>query len=248
MKKMSERRIVILQNEPAWSDFLTEAFSDTPSVIQTACDAEEGTSLLRKGNPDVVFAAVCLLTRPIAAALQTHRATNPHFRVFRLGPAVEQAGPYPFDGGFDALPSSLQEFHKRLVEALPVPDPIRLLVVDDEPGVGEAFREYFEHRARPSYLLTIARNGVEAEERFQAARPDVLVLDIKMPEKDGREVYRDLKAKGVLPPTIVFLDLFAADEVLEIRRWGSPAFVEKGAASSSMPALEALIKKLAFFG
>lgn len=76
-----------------------------------------------------------------------------------------------------------------------------------------------------------------------------MVMDIKMPVKDGRQLYRDLKEKDKLPPTIVFCDLIAPEEVLYFRQWGTrPAFVEKGAPSSSMPAMAALIKKLSYFG
>lgn len=244
---MPKRRIVVLQNDQAWSDYLIEAFNDTPSTPEIITNASQVLPLIRQGKPDVVFLNTALLTAPLAAALQMHRTSNPKFRTFRLGFTPESAA-YPFDDGFNEIPPTLYDFQKQLAHHLPLPDPIRLLIVDDEPDVGEIFRDYFDHRTQPAFIVESAKSGVEADEKIQKQPPDVLVLDIKMPERDGRELYRELRRKDSAPPTIIFFDLVSSEEVLEIRRWGNPAFVEKGSRSSAMPEMAALIKKLAYFG
>ena len=245
---MPKRKIVAVQNDEAWNHYLIEAFEDTPSTPEIVKTVDEGLPIVRRDHPDVVFVNAKLLTKPFVAALQGHRSANPDFRVFSLGTDSASPPAYPFDSQFDGIPSTLNDFQKRLAEHLPLPDPIQILVADDEPEVGEIFRDYFEHRTGPAFVIRTAPNGVEAERLIQKEIPHVLVLDIKMPEKDGRELYRELRQKGLMIPTIIFFDLVSADEVLEVRHWGSPAFVEKGAQASSMPAMAALIKKLAFFG
>ena len=110
------------------------------------------------------------------------------------------------------------------------------------------FREYFDHWTSPRFVVETADDGLDGERKIEEFRPDVLILDIKMPRKDGRELYRDLVQKKKFIPTIVFFDIVSVDEVLEIRRYGNPAFVEKGSRASSMPEMAGLIQKIAYFG
>lgn len=248
---MPKRRIIVLHRDEAWQQYLREAFEDTPSTPEAVRTAEEALPLIRQGNPDAVFASPHLLTQPLAAALRMHRTSNADFRAFRLGPSPEATSSHLsdlFDDGFDEIPPTLYDFQKKLSQHLPLPDPVRLLVVDDEPEIGELFRDYFDHRTHPSFIVETARDGAEGFDQVKRSPPHVLISDIKMPQKDGRELFRDLKTKNLLPPTIVFFDAVSADEVLEIRQYGSPAFVEKGSRSSGMPEMAVLIKKIAYFG
>ena len=245
---MPKRKIIVLQNDDAWNRYLIEAFEDTPSTPEITTNVAQALPLIRQGKPEVVFINVNLLTQPLAAALQMHRSSNDPFRAFALGASLKAAFPYPFDHSFDGPPPSLHEFQKELTQHLPLPNPIKLLVVDDEQGVWEVFHDYFDHRTSPAFVVETARNGNDAEKKIAKEAPHVLVLDIKMPERDGRELYRDLRQKDACPPTIIFFDLVSSEEVLEIRKWGSPALIEKGARASAMPEMAALIKKLAYFG
>jgi len=74
-----------------------------------------------------------------------------------------------------------------------------------------------------------------------------MILDIKMPIKDGRDVYRELHEKNIHIPTIVFFDAISSEELAEMRRYGKPAVVEKGAPASAMPELMEMVKKVRFF-
>lgn len=69
----------------------------------------------------------------------------------------------------------------------------RVLVVDDEPRNRELLRDMLELRG---YSVDEAANGAEVFERFAAAEPDVVLLDVAMPEMDGLTVCRRLKADG----------------------------------------------------
>jgi CheY-like chemotaxis protein len=66
-----------------------------------------------------------------------------------------------------------------------------LLVVDDEAEVGDVLREFFAARG---YAVTCALNGRDALALASLARPDAVILDIRMPERDGPDVLRDLRA------------------------------------------------------
>jgi len=66
-----------------------------------------------------------------------------------------------------------------------------LLVVDDEPQVADVLKDFFEEQG---YSVTCAYNGREALVLASLSRPDAVVLDIRMPDRDGPEVLCDLLA------------------------------------------------------
>ena len=72
----------------------------------------------------------------------------------------------------------------------------RLLVVDDEPNVTAIVEEYFTSLG---YAVDVAHDGGAALIQAAAVRPDVVLLDISMPEVSGEEVLDRLHA---LDPTV----------------------------------------------
>ncbi len=108
-------------------------------------------------------------------------------------------------------------------------------------------QDFFERRVAPSFNVGYAVNGQEALDKIAGQCPDVMILDIKMPVKDGRDVYRELSRKNIHIPTIVFFDAISGDELAEMRRYGNPAVVEKGSPASAMPQLMETVKKVRFF-
>src|SRR6266581_1624012 len=68
---------------------------------------------------------------------------------------------------------------------------VKLLLVDDEPALRELLRATFEGA---DVSVDEASSGQEAEERIRRRRPDVIVLDLRMPGMDGTELCKRLKA------------------------------------------------------
>lgn len=89
--------------------------------------------------------------------------------------------------------------HPRVERALPggtgdIPlDGIRVLVVDDEPDARELLRRVLEGRGAQ---VLLAGSALEALERLEGDAPDVLVSDIGMPDIDGYELIRRVRARG----------------------------------------------------
>lgn len=67
----------------------------------------------------------------------------------------------------------------------------RILVVDDEPDFCSIIQVQLE---KEGFLVDLAYNGVEGLAKIKSDPPDAVVLDVMMPEKDGYEVCRELKA------------------------------------------------------
>ncbi len=67
----------------------------------------------------------------------------------------------------------------------------RILVVDDEPDFASLVQGNLE---KEGFEVDVAYNGNEGIEKVKANPPDAIVLDVMMPEKDGYEVCKELKA------------------------------------------------------
>ena len=73
----------------------------------------------------------------------------------------------------------------------------RILVVDDDPTISEVVARYLE--VGKGYDVDIALDGADALARARAHYPDLVVLDLMLPQIDGLEVCRLLRAQGSVP-------------------------------------------------
>src|SRR5687768_4494475 len=74
--------------------------------------------------------------------------------------------------------------------------PARILVVDDEPQIARVLRTGLKTHG---YDVRVAADGVSALETFDNWRPDLVVTDLAMPNLDGLELCRRLRAISQLP-------------------------------------------------
>jgi len=77
-----------------------------------------------------------------------------------------------------------------------MPSVARILVVDDEPKIVQLVRDYLE---RAGFAVSTARDGHEALMRARQERPDLIVLDLGLPQLDGLEVTRRLRRDSGVP-------------------------------------------------
>lgn len=95
------------------------------------------------------------------------------------------------------------EVQRRAERMAPDTRRIRTLVVDDSPMVVRSLGEFFG-RDGGFEVVGVAGTGVEAVERVERLRPDLVVMDVLMPEMDGLEATRRIKAGKDAPVVIVF--------------------------------------------
>lgn len=103
---------------------------------------------------------------------------------------------------------------------------IRLVLADDHPIVLDGLETLF--RLEPDFEVA-ARcvNGEETVVAVRRHRPDVLVLDIHMPRKDGLAVLRDLQHDKLPTKVVLLAAVLEEDEVLEAMRLGVRGMVLK---------------------
>ncbi len=99
----------------------------------------------------------------------------------------------------------------------------RVLVVDDEPQIVRALSTNLRERG---YLVDPARNGREALELAAASRPDVVVLDLGLPDMEGVDVVRALRAWTAVPILILSVRDAESDKVAALDA-GADDFVTK---------------------
>lgn len=86
--------------------------------------------------------------------------------------------------------------------------PATILIVEDEPRIAQVLDEYLR---REGYGTEIAKDGARALELWRAARPDLILLDLMLPEVDGLEVARTVRAHSSVP----IIMLTARDEEVD---------------------------------
>jgi len=109
---------------------------------------------------------------------------------------------------------------------------IRLVLADDHPVVLAGLVEVL--RAESDFeIVASATNGDEALTAVRAHRPDVLVLDLRMPVKDGLAVLRDIHAEH-LQVRVVVLTALDNDEAVEAACLGAQGLLLKEATPSQL--------------
>lgn len=104
--------------------------------------------------------------------------------------------------------------------------PINLVIADDHPMTLLGLTALFEGEADFS-LLGTASNGEEAIRAVRELHPDVLLLDIAMPMRDGFGVLRELHAEGIACKTVLHTYQMDDERLLEAMQWGVRGVVLK---------------------
>lgn len=113
---------------------------------------------------------------------------------------------------------------------------VKILCVDDDPGL---LRLYQDELSEEGYQVLRAREGKEALKKFSAEKPDIVVMDIRMPEMGGIETLNAILGKNRQTPMILntaypqYRDNFMS--------WGAEAFVIK---SSDLTELNQKIREV----
>ena len=104
----------------------------------------------------------------------------------------------------------------------------RILIVDDNHDNANIIRDYRE--AMREYRTSVAYDGDEALQLFEAERPQIVLLDVMMPGRDGWEVCRAMKANPDVGARVRVIMVTALDDVLDKRtaiESGADDFLEK---------------------
>jgi two-component system nitrogen regulation response regulator NtrX len=100
----------------------------------------------------------------------------------------------------------------------------KILVIDDEPDIQDAIRMILEYEG---YRHIPALTGQEGLATIEEEHPDVILLDIKMPNMDGNEVFEILRKKGMVCPVIMISGHASVSTAVDFIKRGAFDFLEK---------------------
>jgi len=112
---------------------------------------------------------------------------------------------------------------------------IEVLLVEDDPGDADLTQEFLS-QSKVVVNINLVEDGVQAMaylrqegEYADAARPDLILLDLNLPRKDGREVLQDVKNDDNLKriPIVVLTTSDADEDILKSYNLGANCFVTK---------------------
>ena len=101
--------------------------------------------------------------------------------------------------------------------------PVQVLLVDDEVSIQRAMAPLLRSRG---YSVTVAGSGREALEAFERERPDLIILDLGLPDMDGTEVCRHVRERSETPILILSVRGAEKDKVAALDH-GADDYVTK---------------------
>lgn len=110
------------------------------------------------------------------------------------------------------------------------PVPPKILIVDDEPNLRELFVDTLSPHG---FECLTATNGLEGLNAAMTAHPDIILLDVRMPEMDGLTMLRELRKKESTDgrkekiPVIILSTVNDEASVSEALQYGVSVFIEK---------------------
>jgi CheY-like chemotaxis protein len=117
----------------------------------------------------------------------------------------------------------------------PADRPIEILLVEDSPGDVRLTKEALKD-SKVANTLTVAEDGVEAMALLrrkgkysEAVRPDLILLDLNLPRKDGRQVLEELKADEALKsiPVIILTTSQADEDIIRTYNLHANCYINK---------------------
>ena len=118
---------------------------------------------------------------------------------------------------------------------------MKILVIEDDPTVGEFVRRGLEEQR---WQADLVNNGLEGERMALSQPYDLIILDMRLPGRNGLDVLRTLRSRGFERPVLVLTAQDAVDAKVETLRAGADDYVTKPFAFEELLArVEALLRR-----
>ena len=103
---------------------------------------------------------------------------------------------------------------------------IKIAIIEDDPTISQMYRMKFESDGFEVRLAANGQIGIEVVEKFQ---PDIILLDLQMPEMDGTEALKHIRSKdwGKTIPVIILTNLGEEEAPRELKKLGVYSYIVK---------------------
>ncbi len=117
---------------------------------------------------------------------------------------------------------------------------LKIMVADDDSNICELLRLYLE---KEGYDAIIAENGAKAVKLFDSEQPDLILLDVMMPELDGWQVCRELRKKSDVPIIMLTAKGEVFDKVLGLELGADDYVVKPFETKEVMARIKAVLRR-----
>lgn len=116
----------------------------------------------------------------------------------------------------------------------------KIMIVDDDNNICELLRLYLE---KDGFTTVIAPNGIRALEMFDRENPDLMLLDVMMPELDGWQVCREIRKKSQCPIIMITAKSEVFDKVLGLELGADDYVVKPFEAKEVVARVKAVLRR-----
>jgi DNA-binding response OmpR family regulator len=196
---MKRAKIMIVDDDRDLAESLAELIEMHGHQVFIATNGKEAVERCREQSFDVTFMDVRMPVMNGVDSFHEIRKIRPGAKIVMMTGFKEPMVARALENGALGLlhkPFHLDDLMARLDDAT---KPI-VLLVDDDPDFAGSLSELLINQG---YKTVVAGNGGEAITQVRGGAVDVLILDLRLPVMDGIEVYKQLRALGNPPPTII---------------------------------------------
>lgn len=119
----------------------------------------------------------------------------------------------------------------------------KILVVDDDENICELIRLYFE---KEGYDVVTVHNGLEVATVFMSEKPDLILLDLMLPGKDGYDICRDIRRSSDVPIIMLTARGETLDKVVGLEL-GADDYIQKPFDTKELLArVKALLRRVSY--
>jgi two-component system, chemotaxis family, chemotaxis protein CheY len=129
----------------------------------------------------------------------------------------------------------------KIIRGAPCPVPLRILIVDDSETTRRILRMIL--RSRQWTVCGEAEDGQSGVQKFQQLKPDIVLLDLSMPDINGIEAAKQMSAADPTVPLVLFTILEIDGIEDEARDAGIRAIVPKSEAWNLIGSIEGLVNE-----
>jgi DNA-binding NarL/FixJ family response regulator len=239
-------RILIVDDEPDFTQALKEVLTDKDYAVVIASDRRQAEEMVRSQEPDMIVLGTIM---PRGDSFFFHRWLKQTLGFSSLPIMVINAPPEKqLTKGWrmeEGLQCDAEDFLARPVELVAlvpriqslldkeVAKRIRVLVVDDHAVVRDGIRAVLSLQ-RDMQVVGEAVNGKEALAKTIELMPDVVLMDIVMPEMNGLEAAQEICQKCEGAKVLMLTQYDDEENVRASREAGALGFIPKAAASSRL--------------
>ena len=126
-----------------------------------------------------------------------------------------------------------------------MPVPTRILIVEDEASIAEPFARLLE---REGFVATVASTAAAALRSARDERPDLVLLDLVLPDGDGRDVCRTLRAESGVPVIMLTARGTETDRVVGLELGADDYVVKPFSAAEVVARIRAVLRRTAAAG